>query len=231
MTYRVLAADDETELLDALELFFTKENIELIKAKDGQEALEKFHSTEPHLLLLDIMMPGMDGFQLLRRIREVSSVPALMLTARDQDYDKILGLELGADDYITKPYNPLELVARVKAQLRRTYDYLQQGSPEEVIRIHDLSLDSAAGTARKGDEELPLTRSEYLLLEILMKNAGRVLTKQQLFEHARQESYLGDENTVMMHISNLRSKIEDSPRNPRYIRTIKGLGYRFEKEE
>lgn len=231
MTYRVLAADDETELLDALELFFAKENIELIKAKDGIEALEKFRSTNPQLLLLDIMMPGMDGFQLLRTIRKESNVPALMLTARDQDVDKILGLQLGADDYITKPYNPLELVARVKAQLRRTYDYLKHELPDQLIEIHDLTLNPAAGTASKRGEELPLTRSEYLILELLMQNAGRVLTKQQLFEHARQESYLGDENTVMMHISNLRSKIEDSLKHPRYIRTIRGLGYRFELEK
>lgn len=231
MTYRVLAADDETELLDALELFFAKENIELIKAKDGIEALEKFRSTNPQLLLLDIMMPGMDGFQLLRTIRKESNVPALMLTARDQDVDKILGLQLGADDYITKPYNPLELVARVKAQLRRTYDYLKHELPDQLIEIHDLTLNPAAGTASKRGEELPLTRSEYLILELLMQNAGRVLTKQQLFEHARQESYLGDENTVMMHISNLRSKIEDNLKHPRYIRTIRGLGYRFELEK
>lgn len=229
MKYRVLAADDEVELLDVLELFFMKEGIELIKAKDGLEALEKFHSCKPQLLLLDIMMPGMDGFSLLRRIREESNIPALMLTARDQDYDKILGLELGADDYITKPYNPLELVARVKAQLRRNYDYLQTETQDLAIEIQNIRLDLGAGTASKDGEELALTPSEYLILELLMRNAGRVLTKQQIFEYARQDHYLGDENTVMMHISNLRAKMEDNPKSTRYIKTIRGLGYRFEK--
>lgn len=230
MNYRVLAADDEIELLDALELFFAKEDIELIKAKDGREALEKFHACQPQLVLLDIMMPELDGFQVLKKIREHSKVPALMLTARDQDYDKILGLELGADDYITKPYNPLELVARVKAQLRRSYDYLQPNKPHEAVTIHDLTLDLSAAALTKHGQEIHLTRSEYLILELLMKNAGRVLTKQQIFEYARQDSYLGDENTVMMHMSNLRAKIEDDPKDPTYIKTIKGLGYRFERE-
>lgn len=176
------------------------------------------------------MMPELDGFQVLKRIRQHSKVPALMLTARDQDYDKILGLELGADDYVTKPYHPLELVARVKAQLRRNYDYLPNESKREVLSHHDLRLDLTAASLCKADQAIHLTRSEYLILELLMKNVGRVLTKQQLFEYARQDTYLGDENTVMMHISNLRAKIEDDPKAPRYIRTIKGLGYRFESE-
>lgn len=232
MDYRILAADDETELLDVLELFLEREGLSLIKAADGWEALERFRSSQPHLVLLDIMMPGMDGFEVLRRIRRESRVPAIMLTARDRDYDKVLGLELGADDYITKPYNPIEVAARVKAQLRRSYDYGAGPCPEasEEIRQSGLTLKPLEGALYKDGLMIQLTGTELRILELLMRNPGRIFTKQQIFDSAWEEEYLGDDNTLMVHISNLRAKLEDNPRQPRLLKTVKGLGYKFEKE-
>lgn len=228
MEYKVLAADDEKELLDALELYITRENIRLVKAGNGVEAMELFRRENPHLVLLDIMMPGLDGFSVLRKIREESKVPAIMVTARGEDYDKILGLELGADDYITKPFNPLEVVARIKAQLRRNYDY-QDTSENSAINLSGLLLNAGEGTVHKDGVSLELTRTEFCILELLMKNPGRIFTKQQIIDYAWGNDYMAEENTVMVHISNLRGKIEDDPKTPTLLKTVKGLGYKFEK--
>lgn len=230
MRYRVLAADDETELLDALELYAEREDIELIKADGGVSALELFAKEKPHLVLLDIMMPEPDGFSVLRRIRAESSVPAIMLTARGEDYDKILGLELGADDYITKPFNPLEVVARIKAQLRRCYDY-KGSSADDELRCFDIVLKRSEGCAYRGGRALELTKTELLILELLMNGHGRIFTKRQIFDYARNGEYIADDNTVMVHISNLRAKIEDDPKAPKILKTVKGLGYKIEKEQ
>lgn len=228
MKYTVLAADDETELLDALELYAERDNICLLKTDNGISALELFRKEQPHLVLLDIMMPGFDGFQVLRKIREESKVPAIMLTARDEDYDKILGLELGADDYITKPYNPLVVMARIKAQLRRNYDYHESDVPQE-LSCGDVVINSGEGTVTKNGEPVELTKTEFKILELLVKNKGRILTKQQIFGYVWGDEFISDDNTVMVHISNLRAKIEDDPKNPKLLRTIKGLGYKAEK--
>lgn len=232
MEYRILAADDEIELLDVLELFLQKEKLKLIKARDGVEAYSCFKSSHPHLVLLDIMMPKMDGFAVLRQIRLESKIPAIMLTARDQDYDKILGLELGADDYITKPYNPIEVTARIKAQLRRSYDYDAGGGDKDVseIRHSNLVLRPKEGALYKNGLVISLTGTELRILELLMRNPGRIFTKQQIFDFAWKEEFLGDDNTIMVHVSNLRSKLEDDPKQPRLLKTVKGLGYKFEKE-
>ena len=231
MEYKVLAADDETELLDALELYTERENIKLIKADNGITALELFRSEKPHLVLLDIMMPGLDGFAVLKKIREESKIPAIMLTARVEDYDKILGLELGADDYITKPYNPMVVVARIKAQLRRNYDYKDNNVIEsKEIKCFDIILNKDEGIVTKGGKAAELTKTEFLILELLMQNRGRIFTKQQIFDYAWDSGYIADDNTVMVHISNLRAKIEDNPKTPKILRTIKGLGYKIEKE-
>lgn len=226
----VLAADDEVELLDALELFMGKENMQLIKAADGVTVLELFETYQPDIVLLDIMMPGIDGFAVLRKIREKSRIPALMMTARTEDYDKILGLELGADDYITKPYNPLEVMARVKAQLRRCYDYQEAKEETEVLCAFDLELNPAECQVWKGGKEISLTKTEFKILELLMKTPGRIYTKQQIFDYSWEDTYMGDDSTIMVHISNLRNKIEDEPKKPKLIKTIKGLGYKFEKD-
>ena len=231
MEYKVLAADDETELLDALELYTERENIKLIKADNGITALELFRSEKPHLVLLDIMMPGLDGFAVLKKIREESKIPAIMLTARVEDYDKILGLELGADDYITKPYNPMVVVARIKAQLRRNYDYKDNNTAEsKEIKCFDIVLNKDEGIVTKGGKAAELTKTEFLILELLMQNRGRIFTKQQIFDYAWDSGYIADDNTVMVHISNLRAKIEDNPKTPKILKTIKGLGYKIEKE-
>lgn len=230
MQYKVLAADDETELLDALELYTEREDIKLIKAENGIRALELFKQEQPHLVMLDIMMPVMDGFAVLKKIREESKVPAIMLTARGEDYDKILGLELGADDYITKPYNPMVVVARIKAQLRRNYDYRKEsGEQTVVLKCFDIMLNRAEGIVEKDGKRIELTKTEFLILELLMHNQGRIFTKQQIFDYAWEDTYVADDNTVMVHISNLRSKIEDTPKNPQILKTVKGLGYKIEK--
>lgn len=234
MNYKVLAADDETELLDALELFTERENIRLIKADNGIKALELFKKEKPHLVLLDIMMPGLDGFAVLKKIRSESNVPAIMLTARGEDYDKILGLESGADDYITKPYNPMVVVARIKAQLRRCYAFGENGdsaAEKKLLKCFDIVLDKAECTVSKDGNIIELTKTEYLILELLMENKGRIFTKQQIFSHAWDSDFIADDNTVMVHISNLRSKIEDDPKSPKIIKTVKGLGYKAEKEK
>lgn len=229
--YVILAADDELELLDTLELFVARENMLLVKAKDGREALALFESEKPDLVLLDIMMPELDGFAVLRKIREQSRVPAIMMTARTEDYDKILGLELGADDYVTKPYNPMEVVARVKAQLRRTYSYAEPlAEKERVIRLFDLKLNLQECSLEKKGEAILLTKTEYKILELLMKSPGRVYTKQQIFDYAWEDAYMGEDSTLMVHISNLRNKVEDDAKNPVMIKTVKGLGYKFEKD-
>ena len=209
--YVIMAADDELELLDTLELFLARENMILVKAKDGKEALAVFESEQPDLVLLDIMMPEVDGFS--------------------EDYDKILGLELGADDYVTKPYNPMEVVARVKAQLRRTYSYAEPLAEKECeLRMFDLVLNLQECSLKKNGEDILLTKTEYRILELLMKSPGRVYTKQQIFDYAWEDMYMGEDSTLMVHISNLRNKIENDPKSPVMIKTVKGLGYKFEKE-
>lgn len=231
MGYTILAADDETELLDVLELYLGRENIGIRKAKDGIEAMEIFHREEVHLALLDIMMPGLDGFSVLRKIRETSRIPAIMLTAKSEDYDKILGLELGADDYITKPYNPLEVVARIKAQLRRNYDYREESAREtQFLQVKGLVLRPEEGLVTLDEKVMELTSTEFKILRLLMEYPGRIFTKQQIFEQVWEEEYARDDNTVMVHISNLRGKLERMPGEAPQIRTVKGLGYKLEKE-
>lgn len=228
--YVVLAADDEIELLDALELFLRREDIVLLKATDGLQALAQFSASSPDLLLLDIMMPEIDGFTVLQKIREKSNVPAIMVTARSEDYDKILGLELGADDYITKPYNPMEVAARVKAQLRRCYHYTEHTQNADTIHAFDLVLNKSDCSLQKDGRDVSLTGTEYKILELLMSSPGRIYTKQQIFEYVWNDPFFSDDSTVMVHISNLRNKIGDDSKKQQKIKTVKGLGYRFEKD-
>lgn len=228
MTYKILVADDEEELLAVLELYTAKENLTLIKAYDGNQAWELFLEESPHLVVLDVMMPGMDGFTVLQKIRKISKVPAIMLTARSEDYDKILGLELGADDYIAKPYNPMEVIARMKAQIRRNYDY--QETRTEIYKQFDLELYVEEGIVKRQGETIELTKTEFLILKLLMEKPGRIYTKQQIYDYAWGEEFIADDNTLMVHISNLRAKIEENPRSPMMLKTVKCLGYKFEKD-
>ena len=196
----------------------------VLEAEDGNTALSLAREHAPDMAILDIMMPGMNGFELTRALRKYSEIPILILSAKSQDNDKILGLNLGADDYIAKPFNPVEIVARVKAQLRRA-----ARSSGDLLTVRELTLDTAAFQLTKSGVPIPLTPMEYKILALLMRSPGRIFTKIQLYEGAIGNYFEGDDNTMMVHISKLREKIEDDPRNPRYIITVRGLGYKLEK--
>ena len=195
------------------------------------EALKIIEREDISLAVLDIMMPRMDGYELTRRIREISNIPILILSARDKSNDKILGLNLGADDYMAKPFDPLEIVARVNSNLRRFYQ-LNAEKPKQgesyILKVGDLSLDTQTLVLKKKGEEVLLTPMEYKILALLMKKPGMIYTKVQIYESTSGEYFESDDNTIMVHISNLRDKIEDNPKNPRYIKTIRGVGYKIE---
>lgn len=230
MEYTVLLCDDEKEILDVLELYLNKEGFKTIKAKDGVEALNIRKKEKIDLAIIDIMMPKIDGYRVLKEIRKESNIPIILLSAKSQDDDKILGFDVGADDYITKPFNPLEVMARVKAQIRRVYKLTDgEANEKDVIEIGDIVLDKFNVKVKFKGNDLELTSIEYKILKYFMENSGRILTKNQIFEEVWNESFLGGDNTIMVHISRLRDKIEDNGRTPKYLKTIRGLGYRFEK--
>ena len=220
----ILIAEDDADIRGLLRLYLEGEGMEVLEAADGDTALALARQHSPDMAILDVMMPGRSGYEVTRALRAQSDIPILILSAKSQDNDKILGLNLGADDYVAKPFNPVEIVARVKAQLRRA---ARTGG--EVVRVGDLALDLTAMQLEKAGMPIPLTPMEYKILAILMRSPGRIFTKVQLYEGAAGEYFEGDDNTIMVHISKLRDKIEDDPKNPRYIRTVRGLGYRFEK--
>ena len=226
--HTILIADDEAEIRDLLCLYLEKEGYQVIEAVDGTEALQKFKSSSIDLAVIDVMMPGIDGFHLLKQIRETSNIPIIILSARIADNDKILGLDLGADDYLTKPFNPLEAVARIQSNLRR-YDSMG-GKKQEVhaIKVRDLILDTEACVLYKDKEMIELTSVEFRLMTLFMENPGKVFTKQQLFENGWGEEYIVADNNIMVCISKLRAKLSEDVNE--YIKTIRGLGYRLEKE-
>ena len=220
----ILIAEDDGDIRGLLRLYLEGEGFRVVEAADGQAALDLARTENPDMAILDVMMPQLNGYEVTRALRRYSDISILILSAKSQDNDKILGLNLGADDYVAKPFNPVEIVARVKAQLRRA---ARTGG--EVVRVGDLALDLTAMQLEKAGMPIPLTPMEYKILAILMRSPGRIFTKVQLYEGAAGEYFEGDDNTIMVHISKLRDKIEDDPKNPRYIRTVRGLGYRFEK--
>ena len=220
----ILIAEDDADIRALLRLYLEGDGFRVLEAEDGTTALVLAREHAPDMAILDIMMPGMNGFELTRALRKYSEIPILILSAKSQDNDKILGLNMGADDYIAKPFNPVEIVARVKAQLRRA-----ARNSSDVITVRELSLDSAAFQLTKSGVPIPLTPMEYKILALLMRSPGRIFTKIQLYEGAIGNYFEGDDNTMMVHISKLREKIEDDPRNPRYIITVRGLGYKLEK--
>lgn len=231
MAYKILIADDEVEILETLDIYLEKEGYEVHKAEDGLSAWKLIQSTEIDLAVLDIMMPIIDGYKLIKMIRENYNIPVIMLSAKNQDSDKILGLGLGADDYVSKPFNPLELVARVNAQIRRFYNFnIGIESSKLVINIGDIRFDVFNSVVSRGTQELDLTSVEFKILRLLMENAGRILTKKEIYEAVWEDHFLGDDNIIMVHISNLRDKIEINSRKPVYIKTVRGLGYKFEKK-
>ena len=233
--YTILLADDEKEIVDLLSLYLENAGFNVIGVFNGKEALDALYRKDLKIdaAVLDIMMPAMDGYTLVRNIRETSSIPILILSARSDDSGKILGLDLGADDYITKPFNPLEITARVQAQLRRYYRLKAPAAEAgERITVGELVLDKESCSLTKNGRDIPLTAIEFGILCLLMENRGKVFTKSRIYEHVWDgDFYDSDDNTIMVHISKIRDKIEDDPRNPRYLKTVRGLGYRFEKEK
>ena len=227
MAYRILVADDEREIRDLLKLYLENEKYEVIEAEDGQQALDLLRKEQVDMCLLDIMMPKVDGYHVLQELRKESNIPVIILSAKDADSEKILGLNLGADDYIAKPFNPLEAVARVNSNIRRYYSRGATGETEQVIKVRDLELDTTACSLKKAGEVIDLTSVEYRIMELFMKHPGKVFTKQQIYEYGWGEEFIVADNNIMVCISKLRAKLEDE--GTEYIKTIRGLGYRLEK--
>ena len=227
--YNVLICDDQPEIVNALKIYLTPEGYCLFEAKDGAEALEIVKSRDIHLVLLDIMMPNMDGITATAKIREFSNVPILLLTAKSETEDKVLGLNVGADDYITKPFVPVEVLARVRSHLRR-YDRLGAKPMEDsgTITIGGIVLDDRAKTVAVDGEGVSLTPIEYEILKLLMENPGKVYSTRTIYETVWQENPYGSENAVAVHIRHLREKIEINPSEPRYIKVVWGRGYKME---
>ena len=226
----ILIVEDSQEIIDLIKIYLEQEEYSIYEACDGESAINIFEKEEIHLVVLDIMLPKLNGYEVIKRLRKRSNVPVIILSAKNQDADKILGLNLGADDYLAKPFNPLELVARINAQMRRFYDF--GGSKEkqdEKVIIGDLMLDQRECKLYKKDKEIDLTYMEYKLLKLFMTEPGRVFTKAQIFELVWESEYYYTDNTVVFYISKLRDKIEDDSKNPQMIKTVRGLGYRFEK--
>jgi DNA-binding response OmpR family regulator len=227
--YNVLVVDDEKEIRDAIEIYLKNEGVTVLKAKDGVEAIEILHENEVHLIILDVMMPRLDGISATYKIREKKNIPIIILSAKSEDTDKILGLQVGADDYITKPFNPMELVARVKSQLRR---YVTLGTFEganKIIDLNGLTLDQSSKQVTVHGEVVKLTPIEYKIVELLMVNAGRVFSINEIYELVWKEPNFNAENTVAVHIRKIREKIEFDSKNPRYLKVVWGLGYKMEK--
>jgi DNA-binding response OmpR family regulator len=229
LMYNVLICDDQPEIVNALKIYLTPEGYGLFEAKDGAEALEIVKSRDIHLVLLDIMMPNMDGITATAKIREFSNVPILLLTAKSETEDKVLGLNVGADDYITKPFVPVEVLARVRSHLRR-YDRLGAKPMEDsgTITIGGIVLDDRAKTVAVDGEDVSLTPIEYEILKLLMENPSKVYSTRSIYETVWQENPYGSENAVAVHIRHLREKIEINPSEPRYIKVVWGRGYKME---
>ena len=227
--YTILVCDDERDIVSALEIYLTAEGYRVLKAYNGKEALSVAAREDVHLILMDIMMPVMDGLTAMAQLRQTSNVPVILLTAKSEDTDKVLGLNVGADDYITKPFVPVEVLARVRSQLRR---YAQLGSrPEEgsgSITIGGIVLDDRTKTVTVEGEPVSLTPTEYAILHLLMANPGKVFSTKVLYESVWQEAALGSEGAVAVHIRHLREKIEINPSEPRYLKVVWGQGYKME---
>ncbi len=228
--YNILVCDDERDIVSALDIYLTSDGYHVWKAYNGKEALEYIRTEEVHLVLMDIMMPEMDGIQTMVKIREISNVPVILLTAKSEDTDKVLGLMVGADDYITKPFNPVEMQARVKSQLRR---YMLLGSGTESkskMTIGGIELDDMSKEVTLDGDKVNLTRTEYDILKLLMEHPGQVYSPNQIYEKVWKDNPYGTENTVAVHIRHLREKLEYNPAEPRYLKVVWGRGYKMEGE-
>lgn len=228
--YNILVCDDERDIVSALDIYLTSDGYRVFKAYNGREALEYIRTENVHLVLMDIMMPEMDGIQTMVKIRELSNVPVILLTAKSEDTDKVLGLMVGADDYITKPFNPVEMQARVKSQLRR---YMQLGSGNDTgskLVIGGIELDDKSKEVTLDGEKVNLTRTEYDILKLLMEHPGQVYSPNEIYEKVWKDNPYGTENTVAVHIRHLREKVEYNPAEPRYLKVVWGRGYKMEGE-
>lgn len=225
----VLVCDDDKAILDSIEIYLKLEGYDVLKAEDGIKALEIIENNEIHCLVLDIMMPRLDGLQTTLKIRENYNFPIIMLSAKSEDTDKIAGLGFGADDYVTKPFNPLELVARVKSQIRRYTSFSGFVQKKSQLVTGGLVVDTDAKTVSVDGEPVKLTAREYMILEYLCKNTGRVLSSSQIYEAVWNEPSFRTEKTVTVHIKNIREKIEINPKDPKYIKVVYGLGYKVDK--
>ncbi len=229
--YNILVCDDDKEIVEAIEIYLSQEGYHILKAYDGIEALEVLEKEEVNLLILDVMMPRLDGIRATLKIREKNSIPIIILSAKSEDADKILGLNIGADDYVTKPFNPLELVARVKSQLRR-YNQLGGSKKENEDTVYEtggLRINDDLKEVTVDGESVKLTPIEYNILLLLMKNQGRVFSINQIYESIWNEDAIGADNTVAVHIRHIREKIEINPKEPRYLKVVWGVGYKIEK--
>lgn len=227
--FNVLVVDDEKEIRDAVDIYLRGEGINVIKAGDGFEALEILDKEDIHLVVLDIMMPKLDGMRTCLKIRESRNIPIILLSAKSEDSDKILGLNIGADDYVTKPFNHLELVARVKSQLRR-YDYpLNRENTQDLIVIKNLTIDTVNKQVSLRGENIKLTATEYKILTLLASHPGRIFSIKEIYERVWEEPFYKSENTVTVHIRRMREKIEINSKEPEYIKVVWGLGYKIDK--
>lgn len=227
----ILVCDDDKEIVDAIEIYLMQEGYNIIKAYDGEQAIEELKKNDIHLLIIDIMMPILDGIHATLKIRQYSSIPIIFLSAKSEDADKILGLNIGADDYITKPFNPLELIARVKSHLRR-YTKLGNLSCDDnnVYNTGGLTINDETKEVTVDGESVKLTPIEYNILLLLVKNQGRVYSIDQIYENIWEEEAIGADNTVAVHIRHIREKIEINPKEPRYLKVVWGVGYKIEKQ-
>ncbi len=228
---KILVCDDDKEIVEAIDIYLTQEGYQVLKAYDGEEALKMLKAQKVELLVIDVMMPRLDGIRATLKIREENNMPIIILSAKSEDADKILGLNVGADDYVTKPFNPLELVARVKSQLRRytqlgsTADYMSQA----VYEVGGLAVNDDRKEVTVDGEPVKLTPIEYNILLLLMKNQGKVFSIDQIYENIWNEDAIGVDNTVAVHIRHIREKIEINPKEPRYLKVVWGVGYKIEK--
>lgn len=227
----ILVCDDDKEIVDAIEIYLSQDGYRIYKAYDGEQAIEMLKKEDIHLLIMDIMMPKLDGIRATLKIRENSSIPIIILSAKSEDTDKILGLNIGADDYITKPFNPLELAARVKSNLRR---YTSLGSlnaeNKAIYQVGGLVINDDTKQVTVDDEPVKMTPIEYNILLLLVKNQGRVFSIDQIYESIWNEDAIGADNTVAVHIRHIREKIEINPKEPRYLKVVWGVGYKIEKQ-
>lgn len=228
MSHHILLVEDDISIQEMVETYLVKEGFQVTIASDGEEGVNAFLKSSFDLIILDIMMPKLDGLEVVRIIREKSAVPILMMSAKDTDVDKAVGLGLGADDYICKPFSMIELAARVKAAIRRSTKYSAVESKDEAIQIGDLTIDPINFTVEKNGKSLKLTLKEFEILKLFVKNQNRVFTKAQIYTLVWNEEYYGDDNVINVHMRRLREKIESDPSNPEYIKTLWGIGYKLE---